>query len=123
MEHQQWERINIGNIKKKEQINSKTYNIMEKKSDEEKSKNAQNYKIENETENFEIQKIPKELCKEIIQLRTNNKLNQKDFAQKLNIQVTTIHDIESGKAIYNGETKKNIQKIEKMYKINFVNKK
>ncbi len=123
MEHQQWERINIGNIKKKEQINSKIYNIMEKKSDEEKSKNAQNYKIENETENFEIPKIPKELCKEIIQLRTNNKLNQKDFAQKLNIQVTTIHDIESGKAIYNGDTKKNIQKIEKMYKINFVNKK
>ncbi len=120
MEHQQWERIEFK--KPIHKMKNTKIEIQNKVSDETKSKNSQNQKIENETENFSIQKIPTNLSKEIIKLRCEKKISQKDLSQQLNIQPSILQEIESGKSIYNHDTKKIIQKIEKLWKITFLNK-
>ena len=79
-------------------------------------------KIENETENFKIQKIPNKLVREIIDVRNIKKITQKEMAVKLNIQINIYNDIESGKAIYNQQTKDIIQKIQRLFSIKFENK-
>jgi putative transcription factor len=79
-------------------------------------------KIENETENFKIQKIPNKLVREIIDARNIKKITQKEMAVKLNIQLNIYNDIESGKAIYNQQTKEIIQKIQRLFSIKFENK-
>jgi ribosome-binding protein aMBF1 (putative translation factor) len=121
MEHQDWEEVKLGNKNKTKQANKSVYTIENKMSDEQKSQAAKNYKLEN-SEDIKVETVPSALAKEIIQLRTQNKLNQKDFAQKLYVQHTQINDIESGKAIYNQDTKKVIKQIERTFKINFINK-
>ncbi len=122
MSHQDFNIIHFNNPKKVQEKNKGQYEIQNKLSDEQKSINAKNYKIENEQENFKIDYVPKELGKEIIQLRSEHKLNQKDFAQKIYVQQTQIQDIETGKAIYNQDAKKVIKQIERTFKINFKNK-
>ena len=94
--------------------------IVEKQGD--MSSVINNKKIENETENFAIKYIPKELSKEIVSARITLKLSQKDFANKLNMTQNIYNDLENGRAIYNVETKKIINKIENFYKIKFLNK-
>ena len=79
-------------------------------------------KIENETENFKIQKIPNKLVREIIDVRNIKKITQKEMAVKLNIQINIYNDIESGKAIYNQQTKEIIQKIQRLFSIKFEHK-
>ena len=79
-------------------------------------------KIENETENFKIQKIPNKLVREIIDVRNIKKITQKEMAVKLNIQLNIYNDIESGKAIYNQQTKEIIQKIQRLFAIKFEHK-
>ena len=79
-------------------------------------------KIENETENFKIPKIPNKLVREIIDARNIKKLTQKEMAIKLNIQANIYNDIESGKAIYNQQTKEIIQKIQRLFAIKFEHK-
>jgi ribosome-binding protein aMBF1 (putative translation factor) len=81
------------------------------------------HKIENTDDTFKHTYIPRELSKEIMQLRTSKKYTQKEMAHKLNIQPSIYIDIENGKSIYNTETKKNIQKMERMYNILFTHKK
>lgn len=122
MDHQDWEEVKIGNKKKTKEANKNVYTIENKKTDEQKSIAAKNFKLENEIDVVKIETVPSALSKEIIQLRTQNKLNQKDFAQKLYVQHTLIQDIESGKAIYNQDTKKVIKQIERTFKIIFQNK-
>ena len=121
MSHQDWEIVTLAGKKKVEQNNKKHYDIQNKQSDEQKSQAAKNYKLEN-SEDIKIETIPSALAKEIIQLRTQNKLNQKDFAQKIYVQHTQINDIESGKAVYNQDAKKIIKQIERTFKINLINK-
>jgi len=79
----------------------------------------QKIKIENETENFKIQKIPNKLVREIIDVRNIKKITQKEMAVKLNIQINIYNDIENGKAIYNQQTKEIIQKIQRLFSIKF----
>ena len=81
------------------------------------------HKIENTDDIFKHTYIPKELSKEILQLRTSKKYTQREMANKLNIQSSIYIDIENGKSIYNTETKKNIQKMERFYNILFTHKK
>ena len=45
----------------------------------------------------------KELADSIRNKRCEMKLKQKDLAKQLNINVSLINEIESGKAIYNGK--------------------
>ena len=116
--NQDWTTITIQN--KEKIMKGMARKIVEKHGD--MSSVISNKKIENETENFAIKYIPKELSKEIVNARIILKLSQKDFANKLNIQQAVYNELENGKAIYNIETKKIINKIENVYKIKFLNK-
>ena len=80
-------------------------------------------KIENETDNFTIQKIPSLLSREIINARIKLKHTQKDVSNKLCIQLNVYTDIENGKAIYSNETKQIINKLERVFGLKFENKK
>jgi ribosome-binding protein aMBF1 (putative translation factor) len=79
-------------------------------------------KIENETENFSITKIPMALSKEITNARNAKKMTQRDVAVKLNIITGVYVELENGKAVYDGKTKQLIQKIAKLFGIQFMNK-
>ena len=73
-------------------------------------------KIENETENFHIKKVPKTLVQEIINARNLKKITQKDLAIRLNVTKDIINNIE------NGKTKQIINKIQNIIGIKFYNK-
>lgn len=79
----------------------------------------QKIKIENETENFSVKKIPSGLSKEISNARNLNKITQKDASNKLNIPVNVFMELENGKAIYDGKTKQIIQRISKLFGVKF----
>lgn len=79
-------------------------------------------KIENETENFQLKKVPKSLAKEIMNANNIKKITQKDLAIKLNVSKDIINNIENGKAIYDGKTKQLINKIQNIIGIKFKNK-
>jgi ribosome-binding protein aMBF1 (putative translation factor) len=115
---QDWTTITIQN--KEKIMKGMARKIIEKQGDMSSVINKK--KIENETENFAIKYIPKELSKEIVNARIILKLSQKDFANKLNIQQAVYNELENGKAIYNIETKKIINKIKNIYKIKFLHK-
>jgi ribosome-binding protein aMBF1 (putative translation factor) len=116
--NQDWTTITLQN--KEKIMKGMARKIVEKQGD--MSSVISNKKIENETENFAIKYIPKELSKEIVNARIILKLSQKDFANKLNMSQSIYNELENGKAIYNVETKKIINKIENVYKIKFLNK-
>ena len=73
-------------------------------------------KLMKQVDNDELQhtKIPPELRTKIIQGRASQKLKQKDLAQRCNLPISVINDIESGKAIYNPQ---HINKIRRVLKI------
>lgn len=79
-------------------------------------------KLENDTDNFEVKKVPKTLGKEIMNIRNLKKITQKDLALKLNVSKDIINNIESGKAVYDGKTKELINKIQNLMGIKFKNK-
>ena len=116
--NQDWTTITLQN--KEKMMKGMARKIVEKQGD--MSSVISNKKIENETENFAIKYIPKELSKEIVNARITLKLSQKDFANKLNMSQSIYNELENGKAIYNVETKKIINKIENVYKIKFLHK-
>lgn len=120
MEHQDWEVVTLRNPKVAKANAPKE--IVDKRSDEEKALSRKLAKLENESDVVKVDYIPNALAKEIQQKRCEKKETQKDLAKKLCVQPTVISDIESGKAIYNQETKKVIQKIQKEWGVKFVNK-
>ena len=65
-------------------------------------------KLDEQGETFQHKKVPNEKRLEIVKLRSEKKLTQKQLAQKCNMQPSDIQSIESGRAIYDA-TK--IQKI------------
>jgi putative transcription factor len=58
-------------------------------------------KLENETEDFHIEKVSSNLKQQIIQARTAKKMTQVQLAQAINEKPQVIQDYESGKAIPN----------------------
>ena len=117
MDHQDWTNISLKNPSKQ----TLEKNIVERKGDT--SINNELKKIENNSENFSLQKIPISLSKEIIKYRTTLKLTQKDISNKLNIQLNKYIELENGKAIYSSETKQLINKLERTLNIKLENKK
>jgi len=113
LEHQDFKTITLGKNNK-----NTSKNILPRNNQVDLHK----IKIDNENENFQIQKIPNKLVREIIDARNIKKINQKDMAIKLNIQRNIYNDIENGKAIYNQQTKEIVQKIQKLFSIKFENK-
>jgi len=73
-------------------------------------------KLMKQVDNDELQhtKIPPELRTKIIQGRASQKLKQKDLAQKCNLPVSVINDIESGKAIYDPKQINKIKRVLRM---------
>ena len=71
MNHQDLNTIIIGKPKKK----SGERNIIPKNN----GPDLHSIKIENETENFQIKKVPNALAKEIMSIRNLKKITQKDF--------------------------------------------
>jgi len=117
MNHQDWNNISIGDINKQKLEK----NIFERKGDQ--SITDEKKKIENESENFSLQKIPISLSKEIINIRLKLKKTQKEIAVQLNIQQNLYNQLENGSAFYSNETKQLINKLEKVLGIRFENKK
>ena len=74
------------------------------------------HKILKQVDNDELthKKVSPELRKQIQQGRSALKWKQKDLAQKTNLPVSVINDIETGKAIYNPQ---HINKIKRVLKI------
>lgn len=117
MNHQDWNTISIHNSSKQKLEK----NIYERKGD--MSIRNEKKKIENDTENFYLEKIPLSLSKEIINIRLKLKKTQKDIAVQLNIQQNLYNQLENGTIIYSNETKQLINKLEKVLGIRFENKK
>lgn len=113
MHHQDLESINIGSGQK---INQNEKKIKKN------TPNLEFIKIENETENFQIKKIPKALSQEIINARNVKKMTQKDLANRINVQKDIINSIENGKALYNGKTKEIVNSIQRCLGIKFQKK-
>ena len=112
MDHQDHVPVNIGNPKLK--LRNQPKKIVSKNNID-----LHKIKIENEQENFEIKKIPKSLCSQIINARVSKKLSQKDISVKLNLQQSIYSEIESGKAKYDPTTKQRVQKIQKLLGVKF----
>ena len=113
---QDWTPVTLSNPAKQQ----KTKVITEKRGDTSVQDGLR--KIDNETENFSIQKIPSALSKEITQSRISSKLTQKDIAVKLNIQQNVYTELENGKAIYNASTKQLITKLQNILHVKFQNR-
>ena len=114
--HQDWTPVTLSNPEKQ----LKTKVITEKRGDTSIQDSLR--KVDNETENFAIQKIPSALSKEIIQSRVASKMSQKDIAIKLNIQQNVYTELENGKAAYNTQTKQLITKLQNILKIKYLNR-
>ena len=68
------------------------------------------YKLDNETESFEVKKVSLSLSRQIQQARLSNKITQKELAQRINVSNKIINDYESGKAIPDNAVKMKIQR-------------
>lgn len=99
MEHQNWDTVYLKANKfikeQKKQENKKPTNETFSK------ENKINKKIENGE--MKHDKMDVSFGKNLQKLRLSKNLTQKDLANKLNIPVKTINDIESGKAKHNGQ--------------------
>ena len=98
LDHQDWKQVII---KKKDSKNTGTNtNTKTKKLSD---KQQTDIKLLKQVENDELKhkKVPPEVRKQIQQKRGALKWTQKQLAQKCNLQVSIINDIETGKATYN----------------------
>ena len=107
LEHQDWTPVVVKKKNKKDTTNTT------------KKTNPQNQKIMKieksvEEDNLKHKKITPELKQKIIQGRCAQKLTQKELAQKCNLPLQVINEIETGKAIYNFQ---HINKIKRILKI------
>ena len=93
LEHQDWKTIVV------KAKNDKSYNNKPKLSDEK----LKDIKLHKQVEDGDLKhkKIPDNIRKEIQTKRCSLNLTQKQLAQKCNLQVSVINEIETGKALYN----------------------
>lgn len=109
MEHQDW---NVIYTKANKELNKTP-------KDKEKEKNALKFAKENKIEkqiedgNLKHKKMDVSFGKELQKKRLSKGFTQKDLAQKLNIPVKDINDIESGKAKHNPGLMNKINRIMK----------
>jgi len=101
MEHQNWETHIIHCKPSSKPISGKNQENKPKHKDVSKS-----VKLEQLVEKDELSHkiVPKEIADLIRNKRCEMKLKQKDLAKQLNLNVSVINEIETGKAIYNGQT-------------------
>ena len=109
LEHQDWKQVII------KQKNSKTESV-KVPSTKLSVKQQSDIKLLKQADNDELKhkKVPPEIRKQIQQKRGALKWTQKQLAQKVNLQVSIINDIETGKATYNPQ---HITKIKRILKL------
>ena len=112
LEHQDWKPIIIKKTDSKT-TNSNTISNTTKKLS---VKQQTDIKLLKQADNDELKhkKVPPEVRKQIQQKRGALKWTQKQLAQKVNLQVSIINDIETGKATYNPQ---HITKIKRIIKL------
>mgnify|MGYP001374793857 FL=1 len=109
LDHQDWKQVTIRST---QSINQEKKQSI-KKISQEKQKDIKLHK-QVEEDNLKHAKITQELRTNIIQGRASKKWKQKDLAQKCNLPVSVINEIESGKAIYNPQQINKIKRILKL---------
>lgn len=113
MEHQDW---NTVYTKANKEINKTP---AERKKEKEIKKNAEKFAKENKIEkqiedgNMKHKKMDTSFGKDLQKKRLSKGMTQKDLAQKLNIPLKDINDIESGKAKHNPGLMNKINRIMK----------
>lgn len=101
MEHQDWKAAIL-----KPAAPKVVKTIVEKK----KLVDNSSVKVDENDEVIQIKKVPREMSKLITDARIAKKLLRKDLANQLNLKEDVIADIETGKAIYNGNQIAKIKK-------------
>ncbi len=109
LDHQDWKQVTIRSTQSINQEKKQST----KKISQEKQQDIKLHK-QVEEDNLKHAKITQELRTKIIQGRASKKWKQKDLAQKCNLPVSVINEIESGKAIYNPQQINKIKKILKL---------
>ena len=109
LEHQDWKPVVVKTTKIQKEGKKTSF----KKLSEGQQRD---HKLLKQVENDELthKKISSELRKQSQQKRSSLKWKQKDLAQKANLSVSIINEIETGKAIYNHQ---HINKIKRILKI------
>ena len=106
LDHQDWKQVTL---RSKQSINQEKKQSTKKISQEQQKDRKLHKQVEED--NLKHTKITQELRTKIIQGRASKKWKQKDLAQKCNLPVSVINEIESGKAIYNPQQINKIKKI------------
>jgi ribosome-binding protein aMBF1 (putative translation factor) len=101
MEHQDWKAVVL-----KPAAPQLVNNIVVKK----KPTDNSSVKLDENDEVIQIKKVPREISQLITNARIAKKLSRKDLANQLNFKQDIIDDIETGKAIYNGNQIAKIKK-------------
>ena len=96
MDNQEDNIIIRGKRTKAQNIRDGNYTAVKKRPENRHSK-----KIEEETENFEHQKVSHNMAQTIQQARVGKGLTRKELAERLNVKVAVITEYETGKAIPN----------------------
>ncbi len=115
-EHQVWTPVILRGKNPIKKNDTQKYNIIDKRNSDEIQKNVKNNKLENESENFHLQRVPISIAQEIIKKRCSMKMTQKELAQKINVLQSVIASYENGSAI---PDHKILQKISKVLNISF----
>ena len=108
LDHQDWKTVVVKSKQSKEDKKNSC-----KKLSEAQQKDIKLLK-QAEEDNLKHKKVPPEIRKLIQLRRCELKWTQKDLAQRTNLQVTIINEIETGKAIYNPQ---HINKIKRVLKL------
>lgn len=101
MEHQDWNTLFVNSKKKKNNIEKKEY---VKSKEQKMNENEENGKLSHK-------KMDSEFGKSLQKYRLSQNMTQKDIAQKLNIPVKDINEIESGKMKHNGQLMGKIKRL------------
>ena len=101
MDHQDWTPITLNKTN-----GPVIKEIVEKK----KPTSNPSVKLDENDEVVSIKKVPKDIAQLIINARVAKKLTRKDLANNLSLQETIIADIETCKAIYDGNLIAKIKK-------------
>ena len=101
MQHQDWKAAIL-----KPAAPQVVKNIVERK----KLTDNSSVKVDENDEVVQIKRVPKDISKLITDARIAKKLLRKDLANQLNLREDIIADIETGKAIYDGNQIARIKK-------------
>lgn len=101
MEHQDWNTIYVNPKKKNNTIEKKQY---VKSKEQKMNENEENGKLSHK-------KMDSDFGKSLQKYRLSQNMTQKDIAQKLNIPVKDINEIESGKMKHNGQLMGKIKRL------------